>query len=255
LLEQVRSILIKNILKANFKRQEELIKKLVKKPNKNKNKTKEVKNKRLDYNRKGKWTKELIIKVLKEVAEEYGKLTYNNLARLRSEDPQNYPAPATVRLRFGSWEAAKKAVGGNAYPLYLDILGKVEAKDVNFFLNVYHQGNVETRDDYIYARKKFPQAVPPYHVLLDTFGSFKNFKRVAEIDSCRDQLDKLLKLTIKLNCFPSKVQCKVNEIDVDYLIERFETRKELKEFILDLKSVVDIVAVDKKKRKSRGNES
>jgi len=245
LLERIRSSLIKKILESDPDRQKRIINRLVKDPKKNKNK--ELK-KRLDYDKNGKWTKELIIDTLSRAAEENGKLSATLLKSLREKDPQNYPAPSTVVSRFGSWEKAKKAVGGKAYPVNLNILKDFTVRDVNYFLNIYHQGNVKTTRDYHYVRRKYPESVPSFSLLIDIFGSFSNFKRVAEIDSCRDQLDNLLNLSIKLDKFPSKAKCKSENIDIDYLIERFSSLLELKGFILDLKSATEEIEKRKKSR-------
>jgi len=247
LLDQVHSILIQKIIDASPKRRNKIIEKLIQKPGKVEN----TRNKRLDYNRNGKWTKELIVEVLKKVCKEHGKLTIQILEKLRKSEPQNYPAPTTVRLRFGSWKAAKKAVGGKAYPPHLDMLGGFDVKDVNYFLNMYHQGGIKTYKDYVYARKEFPESVPPYCLLRKIFGSFKNYIRVAELDSCKDQLNKLLQLTIKLNQFPTKFQCKDKGIDIKHLIERFKTRSELKEFILDLKIGIEMAIEEEERKKEQ----
>lgn len=239
MLERVRSVLIRKILESDPDRQKRIIERLIDNPKKKKT------IKRLDYNRNGKWTNELIIVTLRKVVEEYGKLTVQILEELRKKDPQSYPAQATVRARFGSWMEVRKAVGGIAYPPSLRILKDFTARDINYFLNIYHQGNVKSYKDYLYARKKFPESVPSYYLLTKIFGTFKNFRRVAEIDSCRDQLDKLLNLSINLNKFPSKKQCKLNEIDIDYLIERFFGLPELKRFVLDLKSSIEIAIKSK----------
>jgi len=254
LLERVRSVLIQKILKSDPDRQKRIIERLIDNPKKKKIR------KNLDYDKNGKWTSELIISTLRRITEEHGKLTVQILEELRKKDPQNYPAQSTVRSCFGSWREVRKAVGGIAYPPSLRILKDFTTKDINYFLNIYHQGNVKSYKDYLYARKKFPESVPSYYLLTKIFGTFRNFKRVAEIDSCRDQLDALLNLSIDLNKFPSKSQCKLNEIDIDYLIERFFGLPELKRFVLDLKSSIEIaiknreLRSDKIERKSRNRK-
>lgn len=245
MLERVRSVLIRKILESDPSRQKRIIERLIDNPKKKKVR------KNLGYDKNGKWTKELIVHTLREIVEEHGKLTVRILDDLRKKDPHNYPAQATVRARFGTWREVRKAVGGVAYPPSMRILKDFTVRDVNYFLNIYHQGNVKTYTDYLYARKKFPESVPSYYLLVKVFGSFKNFKKVAEIDSCRYQLDELLNLSIGLNKFPSKSQCKLNEIDIDYLIKRFSGLSELRRFILDLKGSIEIAIKSKELRSEK----
>lgn len=246
--EIIRSAIIEKICQASPEKRRRLIDRIVG----TERKTKE-KDKRLDFDRIGKWSKDLIAEVLKGVLTEHGKLTASLLRELRKEDPDKYPAPTTVCLRFGSWEEAKKAVG--VYRIRENMMGGDAYEDeVGFFLSLYHQFGITTREFYYEGRKKYPQVVPPYSRLIEIFGSFGKFKKVAKLDSCSEQIDRLLILIDSLNGrWPNRSLCKENGIDIPFLDMRFGGRRELREFIRDLRSAKKLKELDieKQKRDSR----
>jgi len=229
--EFIRSAIIDKICQAPPKQRRRLIDRIIGVERK-----KTEKLKRLDFDRKGKWSEDLIAEVLRGVLADHGKLTIPLLRKLRKKDPDRYPAPTTVCLRFGSWEKAKKAVG--ACQNHENVLGATYEEDVGYFLSLYHQFGITTRDFYYEGRRKFPQIVPPYNRLRETFGSFRKFKEVAKLDSCSEQIDRLLILIDSLGGrWPKRALCKENGIDIKYLDARFGTRSELREFIYDLRGV------------------
>jgi hypothetical protein len=240
--EVVRSAIIERICQASPEKRRKLIEKLV-----GKERPKKETSQRLDFDRKGKWSQHLIVEVLKGVLSDHGKLTIPLLRKLRKEDPEKYPAPTTVCLRFGSWDEAKRAAGVNQ--IRESIMGGNEYEDeVGFFLSLYHQFGITTRDLYYEGRKKYPQIVPPYSRLREIFGSFTQFKRVAKLDSCSEQIDKLLILIQSMNGrWPNRKICKENGIDIRFLDKRLGSRQELKEFMRDLISAQKSKELDSEK--------
>jgi len=241
--EVVRSAIIEKICQAPPEKRRRLIERLVGEESAEK----KEKTERLDFDREGKWSEHLIVEVLKDVFSNHGKISIPLLRKLRKEDPEKYPAPTTVCHRFGSWEEAKKAAGVSQ--IREKLIGGDEYEDeVGFFLSLYHQFEVTTRDLYYEARKKFPQVVPPYSKLKEVFGSFTNFKRVAQLASCSDQIERLMILIQSLNGrWPSRKICKQNGIDIPFLDYRFGSRQELKEFMRDLISAQKIKELDSEK--------
>ena len=230
-MDQIRTALISRLLAASPNKQKDIIDRIVNKSSKRK-----LGVKRLDYDKNGKWSKELIVDTLRRVLLEHEKLSIPLLRKLRREDPKNYPAPTTIVNRFGSWEEAKKEVSGRARPLYLNILGKIQG--VEYFLRLYHQGKVSTRALYFEARRKYPEAVPPYQKLLDVFGTFTNFKRIAKVDSSVEQINSLIRLVDDLGgLWPKRSQCKSRGIDIVFLDKKMGSRKELRDTVYELRSV------------------
>lgn len=239
--ELIRSAIIERICQAPPEKRRQLIDRII---GVEKNKTEKLK--RLDFDRRGKWSKDLIAEVLKGVLADHGKLSIPLLRKLRKEDPNKYPAPTTVCLRFGSWEEAKKAAGACQH--HENILGGAFEDDVGYFLSLYHQFGVTTRDLYYEGRRKFPQIVPPYNRLKETFGSFKKFKKIARLDSCSDQIERLLILLESLGGrWPKREICKKNGVDVKFLDSRFGGRQELREFVYDLRRVQKLKDIDVEK--------
>jgi hypothetical protein len=236
-VEQVHSSLFKKILEIPEKQQQKVINKLLKAEKKEL----EGRVKRLDYDKEGKWSKDLIVEVLRAVLDEYEKLTIPLLEELRRKEPDKYPAPSTVRFKFGSWMEARKAVGGRAYPPMLDILGKKPVLDIGYFANLYNQYGLRTRKEYLYARKNWPEIVPPYRKLLGVFRTFTNYKRISKLNSCEEHIQKLLGLTDRLNKYPTVKQIISYGIDYKFLVERFDGRIELREFILELRRGFDMI--------------
>lgn len=234
--ESVKSEILEKICQSSPKQRRKLIDKLIGVDPKAKKKTE--RKKRLDFDRSGKWSEDLIVEVLKGVLADHGKLTIPLLERLRREDPKKYPSPSTVRYKFGSWQKAKKAAG--ACRLYENLFGDIE-EDSNYFFSLYHQLKVTTRDMYYEARKKYPQIIPPYRRLLEIFGSFTRFRQVAQLTCPRGQLNRLVVLVESLNGrWPRRSLCKENGIDIVYLDNKMGGRRELKEFVRDLRSAIKI---------------
>jgi hypothetical protein len=244
----LRSGIIDRIAKASPNRRKKLIEKVVKKEVSKKEKTKRS---FFDYDDKGKWSKDLILEVLKQVAEEHGKLTCPLLRNLRKENPSNYPAPSTVKLRFDgvSWSEICKEVGGNAYPVYASNMGDSIDLNLYYFLDLYHRFGITSKALYLEARSKYPEIVPPYRKLMDLFGSFFNFKKIAKIDSCSEQIKRLSILIIDLDGrWPKRAQCKDRNIDIVFLDKKFGGRKELRSFMRDVNGMISM-----KKIKGSGN--
>lgn len=227
--EIIRSAIIEKICEAPPEKRRKIIDRLVGEKNEEKEKTK-----RLDFDYEGKWSKDLIIESLKGIFSEYGKLTVPLLRKLRKENPDKYPAPTTVCYRFGSWEEVKKATG--SYYIHENILGDTFEEDVGYFLSLYHQFGITTRDLYYEGRRRFPEIVPPYNRLLEIFGSFSKFKKIVELDSCSEQINRLIILIDNMNGrWPKRSICKENNIDIKFLDHKFGGRRELREFIKDLR--------------------
>lgn len=226
--EFVRSAIIEKICQAPPQKRKKLIDKIIG------TKKKPKKTKRFDFDKQGKWSKELISEVLKDIFREHKKLTTSILNKLRKENPKKYPPPSTVCLRFGSWENAKKAIGAKYY--HENLLGDNYEEDVGYFLSLYHQFGLVTKTLYIEGRRKYPQVVPAYSKLKEIFGSFRTFKKVAKLDSCTEQIERLIVLINNLGGrWPRRPLCKEHGIDIKYLDARFGSRKELKEFVRDLR--------------------
>jgi hypothetical protein len=230
----VRSGIIEKIAKASPNRRKKLIEKVVKK-----DVVKKERKKRqfLQYDGKGKWSKDLILEVLKQVAEEHGKLTSPLLRNLRKDNPNKYPAPSTVKLRFegASWDEICKEVGGKAYPVYANDMGDSIDLNLYYFLDLYHRFGITTKSLYLEARSKYPEIVPPYRRLSDLFGTFTNFKKIAKIDSCSEQIRRLSVLIKDLDGrWPKRAYCKERDIDIVFLDKKFGGRKELRAFMRDI---------------------
>jgi len=235
---EIKSKVIAKILKSAPNRRKRLIERFTDTEVKEE---KEKKRKVLNYDKEGKWSQDLIIEKLKQVAEEYGKLTWSLLRRLREEDPENYPAPSTVQYRIGgSWKNVCKAVGGDANPLYIRALGDSIEENICYFLDLYHRFGVRTRELYLEARRKYPEYVPSYNSFLKIFGTFTAFRKLAKIDSCSEQINRLVELIEELNGrWPRRAQCKERNIDIVFLDKRLGGRKELRALIADLRSIKD----------------
>jgi len=234
----LRSGIIKKIARASPNRRRKLIEKVVKK---NTVKKEKKKRKFLQYDNEGKWSKDLILEVLKQVAEEHGKLTCPLLRKLRREDPDKYPAPSTVQLRFdgASWSDICKEIGGKAFPVYVNNMGNSIDLNLYYFLDLYHRFGITSKSLYVDAREKYPEIVPPYSKLIDLFGSFLNFRKIAKIDSCSEQIKRLSILIRDLDGrWPRRAQCKERDIDIVFLDKKFGGRRELRYFINDINGLL-----------------
>ena len=234
-MKRIRSEIIEKLLKASPKKQKAIIERLG--GTQFSKKKEPPRERRFDFDRKGKWSKDLIIDTLRRILLEHERLSLPLLRKLREEDPKNYPAPTTVVYRFGSWNEAKKEVSGRAQPPYLDMLGKMEG--IDYFLTLYHQGNIKTRNNYFEARRNYPEIVPPYSWLLNVFGTFTNFKKIAKIDSCSDQIKSLVQLVNDLGgVWPKRYQCESRNIDIEFLDKRMDGRAELKGIVRELRRTI-----------------
>jgi len=230
----IRSGIIERIAKASPNRRKKLIEKTVKKDTIKKERSKRQ---FLQYDDKGKWSKDLILEVLKQVAEEHGKLTCPLLRKLRKDSPGDYPAPTTVTLRFegASWGEICKEVGGKAYPVYANDMGDSIDLNIYYFLDLYHRFGITSKSLYLEARSKYPEIVPPYKRFSDLFGTFVNFKKIAKIDSCSEQIKRLSILIKDLDGrWPKRAQCKDRDIDIVFLDKKFGGRKELRAFMREI---------------------
>ena len=230
----LRSGIIERIANASPNRRKKLIEKVVRKDVVKKQKSKRA---FLEYDNKGKWSKELILEVLKQVAEEHGKLTCPLLRKLRKENPNQYPAPSTVKLRFEgvSWSEICKEVGGKAHPVYANNMGDSIDLNLYYFLDLYHRFGITSKALYLEGRSKYPEIVPPYSYLMDLFGSFFNFRKIAKIDSCSGQINRLSILIKDLSGrWPKRAQCKERDIDIVFLDKKFGGRRELRSFVRDI---------------------
>jgi len=237
LQESYRSGIVEKIAKANPGYRRTLIEKAANIKPKNKDEKKETR-KFLSYDRKGKWSKERILEILREVAEEYGKLTCTTLRELRDINPEKYPAVTTVKTRFnGSWKDVCRAVGGKACPVYFNSMGDSIDLDIYYFLDLFHRFGIKTKILYREARKKYPEIVPPYTNLTDLFGSFLAFRRIANIDSCSGQIKRLVQLVEDLEGrWPKRAMCKERDIDIVFLDKKLGSRRELRAFVKDIRA-------------------
>lgn len=205
--------------------------------------------KRYSFSEQGYWTKERLIKKIKEAIEllspEY--LSSDKLQKLRKENPDYWPAVATIQNRFGSWKEALYACGVEEVDNKGRVLnggfggfenlafGKIPFDDPNYYYNVINMLRIKNKDDYLKARKEYPKIVPSMRKVEELFGSWINLKKFHKLGNLNKQMTLLIKLTKKNNgYFPNWRRCYENGINVKKLRSTYGSKAKLKEVVRTL---------------------
>lgn len=179
------------------------------------------------------WDLESVLTVLKAVFEKHQRLPQSLVVQLHEERPDDYPSVKEIYTRFGfkkdqknTWNTVKNIVGVPQVPRWS--LVTAPAKEVAYYIHLYRQLGLRTRTAYIRAHKAFPEVVPSYGSLLRNVGGFTALKRLSKMDSCKHQVELLVRLMHKLGKrWPKKHLCREHHIDRGYLERRFGGREEL----------------------------
>lgn len=188
------------------------------------------------------WTRELALERVREVYEKRGRISHVLLNEFHKKRPELYPSSATVFQLFkeredvnDGWNNMLKELGLPPRTHFCQLFGKPPKDDVSYYVYLYRDLGLTTRELYKEARRKYPEVVPAYVYLAKNLGGYTALRRLARLDSCSEQLEALLKLMHDLGGrWPKKKKCREHSIDRGYLEQRFGGRQALKSMCLDI---------------------
>lgn len=111
---------------------------------------------------------------------------------------------------FGSWGIFKRRL--------IPVTSKHLKYRQNQIIDLCVRFHVNSMKDFESCHEKQPQLFPSYDWVSRHFGSWKYFKRVLQACSVQQTLQKYIDLKIKLKRYPSKNECRQNNVQVDLLL-------------------------------------
>ena len=115
-----------------------------------------------------------------------------------------------INYWFGSWRSFKRR-------LQIKIAKQTRYKQSQI-IDLCVRFGVKKRSDFQLAHQKQPTIFPAYDWVQRHFGRWKNFKRVLQACSVQQILQKYINLKMKLGRYPSKIQCRKNDIQIQTLL-------------------------------------
>lgn len=117
---------------------------------------------------------------------------------------------ATVKYWFGNWRAFKRRLNKKPSKHNRYVQSQVIDLCVRF--------NVKTLNDFQKCHQQQPTIFPSSDWVQRHFGKWKYFKRILQACSVQKTLQKYVDLKIKLRRYPSRIQCKKNQIQIELLL-------------------------------------
>lgn len=157
-------------------------------------------------------------------------LVKNDITTLKDLSMYNKYNPDRITLKmikelFGSWGNCKKQID----PEYVGIL-KFNEEDVIKLLASF---KILSVGDYNKIHAKEPMLIPSFKYVVNHFGTWSNLKRVIQSQIKEDILRRYIDLKFDLKRYPTRKECKENNIELDVL-EEIMTIEEIKEFVKQL---------------------
>jgi hypothetical protein len=157
--------------------------------------------------------------------------TRNHLRKCRSpQDPLLYDYTKI----FGKWSIAVNEA-------YKEIPRPEKAKGPpiavsnqefdEYLAKLVTQFNLWTVRAYYTARKKRPDVIPPFYVVLRQFQSFSRLIFMAKQFSLGENIDKYRVLKRILGKWPTLPECKAHRIDLSKALSFFNTKRQLDEYL------------------------
>lgn len=127
---------------------------------------------------------------------------------------------------FGSWSKAQKYIFAKS-PMDTEVYLNVDAE---YFVRLVNDYSLWTRDKYKKARKSRPDIIPSMHQLIKYWHSFSNLKNFCRAYSLKYTAMKFISLMYKLNKIPTIKECENTSLNIERLIKKFKSKKNLNDF-------------------------
>lgn len=145
--------------------------------------------------------------------------------RSQIDDPTVYD----YRKRFGSWQNALNQAYGDTQDI---IANEITAE---YLVRVVVEYNLWTYRNYLEGHKRNENVVPSYHYVIKLFGNWSNLTETAKKYSMNENLKQYVTLWNKLNKKPTLLELSQDKVDIEKLLNYFSTKKELDEFVIQLR--------------------
>ena len=117
---------------------------------------------------------------------------------------------ASIKYWFGSWKSFKRRLVAKP--------SKKTKFQQSHVIDTCVRFNIKNTSDFQQFHKKQPTILPSVDWVQRHFGGWKYFKRILQACSVQLTLQKYIDLKAKLRRYPSKLQCKKNNIQLQLLL-------------------------------------